>query len=71
MNNLLAIYLIIGLLLAALSLFSGDTLEMLAQKSLFWRVLWVVLITTLWFPITVIATIIVVVGKKLNEESEE
>ncbi len=71
MSDLLAIYLIIGLVITALSLLSGDTAQELAERSFLWRIMWVVLITILWFPIIAIITIIVVVGRELNKESEE
>ncbi len=71
MNDLLAFYLIIGLLLATLSLFTGTTRETLAKRSLPWISLWIVLITTLWLPVLAISVIIVVVGTKLDKESEE
>jgi hypothetical protein len=69
MSDLLGFYLIIGLIITVLSLFSGETTQRLSEKSLLWNFMWVVLITTCWFPIMVIATIIAI--RQAKKESEK
>ncbi len=70
MSDILVGYILIGLAITALFLlFSKETSRVLEEKSLLWRFLWSVLVTTLWFPIIVLSIIVVII--KASKESEE
>jgi uncharacterized MnhB-related membrane protein len=70
MSDLLLFYLIIGLLFALYTLFASDEAQAIVESGFLGSILWFTLYVILWFPIFIVA-LIVVIRRGNNEESEK